>query len=164
MDSCLGFRGISPTDPASGRPIVVSYRLPWLNRAIRRLSLDPDFISELFAPFRPVAVKRMFGGIGIYADGLMFGLAFDGVIYLRVDETSIPGFEREGSAPFVYPLAKNHPGRPSRHFWRLPERLYGDPDELALWAGRALAIAERRKGPPRARAKKKPTSKKRTSD
>jgi len=64
--------------------------------------MDPDFIRELFAPFRPVAVKRMFGGIGIYADGLMFGLVFDGVIYLRVDETSIPGFEREGSAPFVY--------------------------------------------------------------
>src|SRR5258706_520114 len=69
--------------------------------------------------------------------------------------------EREGSAPFVYPLAKNHPGRPSRHFWRLPERLYDDPDELAVWAGRALAIAEQRKGSPRGRAKKKATSKKR---
>jgi DNA transformation protein and related proteins len=124
--------------------------------------LDPDFIRELFAPFRFVAVKRMFGGIGIYAEGLMFGLVFDGVIYLRVDETSIPSFEREGSVPFVYPLAKNRPGRPSRHFWRLPERLYDDPDELAMWAGRAFAIAEQRKGSPGGRAKKKPTSRKRT--
>jgi DNA transformation protein and related proteins len=122
--------------------------------------VDPDFIRELFAPFRSVDVKRMFGGIGIYAEGLMFGLVFDDVIYLRVDETSIPGFEREGSVPFVYPLAKHHVGRPSRHFWRLPERLYDDPDELAVWAGRALAIAENRKGAPRARTKKKPTSKK----
>ena len=124
----------------------------------RVIGLDADFIHELFAPFRPVAVKRMFGGAGIYAEGLMFGLVFDGAIYLRVDETSVPSFEREGSAPFVYPLAKNHPGRPSRHFWRLPDRLYDDPDELAIWAARALAIAEQRKGAPRGRTKKKPAS------
>jgi DNA transformation protein len=136
--------------------------------------LDPDFIRELFAPFRPVAVKRMFGGAGIYAEGLMFGIIFDGAIYLRVDEASIPSFEREGSAPFVYPFAKDHPlagrgrnlreGRPSRHFWRLPDRLYDDPDELAMWAARALAIAEQRKDAPRGRAKKKPSTKKRAAD
>ncbi len=117
--------------------------------------LDPDFIRELFAPFRPVAVKRMFGGAGLYADGLMFGLEFDGVIYFRVDAASIPDFEREGSAPFVYPLAKRRPGHASQNFWRLPERLYDDPDELAVWAGRALAIAEQRKSAPRVREKKK---------
>jgi DNA transformation protein len=111
--------------------------------------LDPDFIHELFAPFRDVAVKRMFGGAGLYADGLMFGLEFDGVIYLRVDAASVPDFEREGSAPFVYPLAKRRPGHASQHFWRLPERLYDDPEELAVWAGRALAIAESRKSAPR---------------
>jgi DNA transformation protein and related proteins len=125
--------------------------------------MDADFIRELFAPFRPVAAKRMFGGIGLYADGLMFGLVFDGVIYLRVDEASISSFEREGSAPFVYPLAKHHVGRPSRHFWRLPDRLYDDPDELGVWAGRALAVAERRKRAPHQRTKKKPASKKRAA-
>jgi DNA transformation protein and related proteins len=124
--------------------------------------MDPDFIRELFAPFRPVAAKRMFGGIGLYAEGLMFGLVFDGVIYFRVDETAIPSFEREGSVPFVYPLAKHHVGRPSRHFWRLPERLYDDPDELAVWASRALAIAQQRQGAPRERTKSKPIPKKRT--
>ena len=118
--------------------------------------LDSDFIRELFAPFRHVAVKRMFGGAGLYADGLMFGLVFDGVIYLRVDAASIPDFEREGSAPFVYPLAKRRPGHASQHFWRLPERLYDDPDELAVWAGRALAIAESRKNAPRGKGKAKP--------
>ncbi len=122
--------------------------------------MDHDFIRELFEPFRPVAVKRMFGGAGIYAEGLMFALVFDGVIYLRIDEASIPDFEREGSAPFVYPLAKHHAGRPSRHFWRLPERLYDDPEELAVWAGRALAAAESRKTAPRQRAAKRPPTKK----
>jgi TfoX/Sxy family transcriptional regulator of competence genes len=64
--------------------------------------VDPEFIRELFAQFRPVTVKRMFGGAGLYSEGVMFGLVFDGAIYLKVDETSIPEFEREGSQPFVY--------------------------------------------------------------
>jgi DNA transformation protein and related proteins len=124
--------------------------------------LDPDFIRELFSQFRPVTMKRLFGGAGLYAEGLMFGLVFDAAIYLKVDETSIPDFEREGSQPFVYTRAKS-PGRVGRHslsYWRLPERLYDDPDELAVWAARALAIAERKKLAPRLRAKRKPLSKK----
>ena len=123
--------------------------------------MDPEFIRELFASFRPVTMKRLFGGAGLYAGELMFGLVFDGAIFLKVDDTSIPDFEREGSRPFVYTRAKS-PGRVGRHslsYWRLPERLYDDPDELAVWAERAFAIAERKKLAPRARAKRKPSSK-----
>jgi DNA transformation protein len=122
--------------------------------------LDPEFIRDLFSQFRPVTVKRMFGGAGVYCEGLMFGLVFDGAIFLKVDETSIPDFEREGSRPFVYTRAKS-PDRVGRHslsYWRLPERLYDDPDELAVWAGRALAIAQRKKAAPRARTRPKQSS------
>ena len=123
--------------------------------------MDPEFIRELFSPFGPVTVKRMFGGAGIWFEGLMFGLVFDGAIFLKVDETSIPDFEREGSKPFVYTRAKSRGrvGRASLSYWRLPERLYDDPEELAAWAGRALAIAQRKKFAPRARVKRKPRSK-----
>jgi DNA transformation protein and related proteins len=119
--------------------------------------LDPEFIRDLFAPFSPVAVKRMFGGAGLWSEGSMFGLVFDGAIFLKVDETSIPDFEREGSRPFVYTRAKSpgRVGRASLSYWRLPERLYDDPEELAVWAARALAIAERKKLAPRARGKRK---------
>ena len=98
--------------------------------------MDPEFIRELFAPFGPVTVKRMFGGAGIWSEGLMFALVFDGAIFLKVDETSIPDFAREGSKPFVYTRAKSkgRVGRASLSYWRLPERLYDDPDELAVWA------------------------------
>jgi DNA transformation protein len=121
--------------------------------------LDPEFVRDLFAQFRPVTMKRLFGGAGLYADGLIFGLVFDGAIFLKVDESSIPDFEHEGSKPFVYSRAKS-PGRVGRHsmsYWRLPERLYDDPDELVVWAERALAIAERKKLAPRGRAKPKPS-------
>ena len=123
--------------------------------------MDAEFIRELFGQFRPVTVRRMFGGAGIAADGLTFGLVFDGAIYLKVDEATIPDFQREGSRPFVYTRAKSPGkiGRASLSYWRLPERLYDDPDELALWAARALAIAERKKFTPRrrGRVKRKPT-------
>jgi DNA transformation protein and related proteins len=127
--------------------------------------LDPEFIRELFAPFRPVTVKRMFGGAGIWADGLMFGLVFDGAIFLKVDDESIPDFAREGSRPFVYTRAKSkgRVGRASLSYWRLPERLYDDPDELAVWAGRALAIAERKKFKPRREAQQKRRTKAETA-
>src|SRR5271154_3361188 len=63
------------------------------------IAVDHEFIRELFAPFGAVTVKRMFGGAGIWSDGLMFALVFDGAIFLKVDEASIPDFEREGSRP-----------------------------------------------------------------
>jgi DNA transformation protein and related proteins len=124
--------------------------------------LDPEFIRDLFGQFGPVTVKRMFGGAGLWSDGLMFGLVFDGAIFLKVDATSIPDFEREGSRPFVYTRAKSsgRVGRASLSYWRLPERLYDDPDELAVWAVRALAVAQSKKLAPRKKAKQKPAAKK----
>lgn len=123
--------------------------------------MDPDFIRELFAAFGPVVIRRMFGGAGIWSEGLMFGLVFDGAVFLKVDETSIPDFEREGSRPFVYTRAKSpgRVGRASLSYWRLPERLYDDPDELAEWARRALAIAQHKKSAPRRRAARKTAAK-----
>ena len=120
--------------------------------------VDADFIRDLFAPFGPVTVRRMFSGAGVFADGLMFGLVVRDVIYLKADDTNRADFEREGSAPFTYTRGKKS-GRPSEHalpYWRLPERLYDDPDELADWARRAFAAAERKKF-----ARRKPTKRKR---
>lgn len=125
--------------------------------------MDPEFIRELFSQFRPVTIKRMFGGAGIYAGGLMFALVFDDAIYLKVDADSISDFEREGSKPFVYTRFKtpDRVQRPSLSYWRLPDRLYDDPDELTVWARRALAVAERRKVAPRVPPKRRTPSKKR---
>jgi DNA transformation protein and related proteins len=113
--------------------------------------LDADFIRDLFAEFHPVTVRRMFSGAGLYCDGVMFGLIVRGTIYLKANETSIREFEREGSRPFTYTRGKAS-GRRTEHalpYWRLPERLYDDPDELALWAERALVVAQRQKFAPR---------------
>ena len=120
--------------------------------------MDPEFIRDLFSEFGPVTIRRMFSGAGIFRDGLMFGLIVRDVIYLKADEEDAADFKRESCRPFTYTRGKSS-GRPTRHalpYWRLPERFYDDPDELAVWAGRAFAIAERKKLVPRARAKRKP--------
>jgi DNA transformation protein and related proteins len=125
--------------------------------------VDPEFIRDLFAPFGPVTVRRMFSGAGIFADGLMFGLIIRDVIYLKADDTNRTDFEREGCRPFTYTRGRKS-GRPSEHalpYWRLPERLYDDPDELAAWAKRAHAAAERKKFAPKRRSERKRPSRSR---
>ena len=125
--------------------------------------MDAGFIRDLFAPFGPVTVRRMFSGAGIFADGLMFGLVVRDVIYLKVDDANRADFEREASAPFTYTRGKKS-GRPSEHalpYWRLPERLYDEPDELAVWARQSLDAARRKEAAkPAQRAKKRRSARK----
>ena len=121
--------------------------------------MDPEFIRDLFGQFGPVTMRRMFSGAGIFRDGLMFGLIVRDVIYLKADDISIADFEREGCSPFTYTRGKAA-GRPSQHalpYWRVPERLYDDPDELAEWARRAFEAAERKRLKSRGRAGRKPS-------
>jgi DNA transformation protein and related proteins len=103
--------------------------------------LTPDHISELFSAFRPVTVRRLFGGAGLYADGVMFAILSKDVIYLKADDETRAAFEREESVPFSY--QRRGENRAIMSFWRLPERLYDDPEELAEWAQRALLVARR---------------------
>ncbi len=121
--------------------------------------MDSEFIRDLFAQFGPVTVRRMFSGAGIFRDGMMFGLIVSDVIYQKADDINVADFEREGCTPFTYMRGKAS-GRPRQHalpYWRLPERLYDDPDEFAIWARRAFEAAERRRHKPgrpgKARAK-----------
>ena len=103
--------------------------------------VDADFIRDLFSEFGTVTVRRMFGGAGLFADGLMFGLVTGGVIYLKADAGNVADFEREGCGPFRY--ATKDGERSIASYRRMPERLYDDPAELAAWAGHALSAARR---------------------
>jgi DNA transformation protein len=103
--------------------------------------VDAEFIRELFCEFGAVQVRRMFGGAGLFADGVMFGLVSDGQIYLKADTAMVPRFEGEGCGPFEYSTTKGK--RALTSYWRLPDRLYDDPAELAQWAKLALGVARR---------------------
>ena len=107
--------------------------------------MDAEFIRDLFSGFRPVSVRRMFGGAGIYADGVMFGLIADDVIYLKAGESNEADFVAEDLPPFTYQAGNGK--RAIMSYRRMPDRLYDDPDELAQWASRALAAAMSKSAP-----------------
>jgi len=127
--------------------------------------MDAESIREFFAEFGPVDVRRMFGGAGVFVGGLMIALIAREVIHLKADGETIPDFEREGLSPFTYSTSKGEQKLTS--YWRMPERLYDDPEELAQWARRAHAVAMRaaaRKRKPKRQDKsvRRPSRKKRT--
>ena len=112
--------------------------------------MDADYIRDLFAELGTVHIRRMFGGAGIYAGDVMFGLVSDDLIYLKADAGTVPAFECEKCLPFQYTTKKGK--RAVMSYWRLPDRLYDDPVELAQWAKQAIAVA-------RQSAVKKPAAK-----
>ena len=103
--------------------------------------MDAETIHELFREFGPVSVRRMFGGQGIFVDGRMIALVARAVIHLKADSETIPAFEAEGLGAFTY--ATKNGEHQLTSYWRMPERLYDDPEELAQWARVAHAVAMR---------------------
>ena len=94
--------------------------------------MDAEALRELFSGFGPVDVRRMFGGQGVFADGMMIALVARGEIFLKADSETIPAFERGGQKPFSY--ATKNGEHVLTSYWRMPERLYDEPEELARWA------------------------------
>jgi DNA transformation protein and related proteins len=104
-------------------------------------------LIDVFRHFGRVTVRRMFGGYGVYHDGLMFALAADDVLYLKADAESVARFEAEGMPPFAYEAN----GRTMRmSYYQAPAEVLEDPAQAAEWAQLAYAAALR------ARAARKP--------
>jgi len=114
-----------------------------------------DYLLELLVPLGGVSAKAMFGGYGIYQDGLMFGLVADDVLYLKTDDGNRAAFEARALPPFTY----ERTGKPAivMSYHRAPEDALEESEELCRWARDACAAARRNAN------KKKPTSRKRAA-
>ena len=100
-----------------------------------------EFLREQLAPLGRVTMRRMFGKTGVFCDGMMLGMVTDNMLYLRVDDHNRLAFEEARSSP---PLNYEKQGETiDLSFWRAPERLFDEPDELVTWARVALAAARR---------------------
>ena len=100
-----------------------------------------EFLREQLAPLGRVTLRRMFGKTGVFCDGVMLGMVTDNTLYLRVDEQNREAFKEAASSP---PLNYEKKGSTiDLSFWRAPERLFDEPDELVEWARIALAAARR---------------------
>ena len=100
-----------------------------------------EFLREQLAPLGRVAMRRMFGKTGVFCNGLMFAMVTNDTLYVRVDDHNRAVFREAESAP---PLNYEKKGRTiDLSFWRVPERLLDEPEELVTWARAALAAARR---------------------
>jgi DNA transformation protein len=117
------------------------------------------FLREQFAPLGHVSVRRMFGKTGVFCDGLMFAMVTEDQLYFRVDDHNRGAFAEAEAHP---PLNYEKGGRTIElSFWRVPERLLDEPDELIWWARTALSAARRvasnrARAAPRRRSRRQP--------
>lgn len=100
-----------------------------------------EILREALSRRGTVSGRRMFGGVGVYFDGTFFAIIDDGVIYFRTSEETRAHFLAEQSCAFSY-MTKSGPAQLTS-YWRLPERLLDDPDELQVWAISAVAVARK---------------------
>jgi len=116
-----------------------------------------DFVRELFDGLGGVQIKRMFGGAGVYADGVMFALLADEAIHLKTDEALQEELREEGSGPFLWtPESGPRAGETvAMSYWRLPDAALDDPDLAVAWARKALAVAKAKAAAKPKKAKRK---------
>jgi DNA transformation protein len=104
-----------------------------------------SFVLDQLEELGSVVPRSMFGGIGLYRDGVFFGIIAGDVLYLKVDDANRPDFERAGSRPF-----KPYRHRPvTMQYYAVPVEVLESPIELAAWARRSVAAAERSVAPER---------------
>ena len=100
-----------------------------------------EFLREQLAPLGRVTLRRMFGKTGVFCDGVMLGMVTENTLYFRVDEENRETFREAAAFP---PLNYAKQGETiDLAFWRVPERLFDESDELIAWARAALAAAHR---------------------
>ena len=100
-----------------------------------------EFLREQLAPLGRITMRRMFGKTGVFCDRLMLGIVSDDALYFRVDDHNRAVFKEVESLP---PLNYEKGGSSiDLAFWRAPERLFDEADELVAWARAALAAARR---------------------
>jgi DNA transformation protein len=103
-----------------------------------------NYLLELMEPFGGVSSRAMFGGYGIYKDGVMFGLVAEDTLYFKVDDFNRFEFERLNLGPFIYTKGKK-PAAMSYH--RVPAEAMDNSDEMVRWAqvGFDAALRNRKK-------------------
>ncbi len=107
------------------------------------MTVSGDFLAyvlDQLTQLGGVSSRRMFGGAGLYCDEFFFGLISDDTLYLRVDDGNRGDFTARGAAPF-----RPYADRPelSMSYFEAPADVLEDARQLAEWARRSVAVAQR---------------------
>ncbi|KPF44102.1 TfoX/Sxy family protein [Rhizobium sp. AAP43] len=103
--------------------------------------MDSAAIEDMFFSLQPISIRRMFGGKGIYRDGIIFAIEFEGDILLKADSETAPLFAAAGSTQWGY---EGKTGKTvMMPYWSLPEDALDDPEEMQRWARLAFEAGAR---------------------
>jgi DNA transformation protein len=100
-----------------------------------------DYLHELLEPCGAISTRRMFGGHGVYCDGLFIAIVIESRLYLKVDAGTEDRFRAAGSAPFAY---ESRGKSVELSYWNVPEEAMDSPDDMRPWAKLAIAAALRK--------------------
>lgn len=95
-----------------------------------------DYVREQLQLLPAVTSVRMFGGLGLYSEGLFFALIAGDTLYFKVDASNRDDYLQRGAPPF-----KPFPDKPSMSYYGVPADVLEDADELARWARKSVAVA-----------------------
>jgi len=119
------------------------------------MTVSADYLQYILDQLRElgeVSSRRMFGGAGLYSDEFFFGLISDDTLYLRVDDSNRADYTVRGAAPF-----RPYADRPqlSMSYYEAPADVLEDVRQLAEWARRSVAVAQRAPKPRSVRARRR---------
>src|SRR3982751_4649529 len=97
-----------------------------------------EFVLEQLGRSTPVTGKSMFGGVGIYAQGLFFALIAEDRLYFKVNDATPPDFERRGMEPFR-PFGEDS----AMGYYEIPADVVENVDQLETWMKKAIDVAAR---------------------
>ena len=106
---------------------------------MRRPDKLTAYLLDLLAPLGPVSPRRMFGGVGLFHGGTMFGLIARDELFLKVGDANRPAYEAAGEVPFSYQT--KHGTHTIGSYWRCPPDLLDDADTFLVWARLAAEAA-----------------------
>lgn len=102
-----------------------------------------EFVKDLFSPFGDISIRKMFGGAGVYCDGVIFAITGEEGLWLKVDDVTRAEFEAAGLEAFTYEFDNGKTGTMS--YYAAPEDMFDDENALNRWTSLALAAARRGK-------------------
>ena len=100
------------------------------------------WLRELLEPLGKVSVRRMFGGHGVYVDGLFIAIVDEGRAWFKADAQTEADFAAAGCSPFVFEARGGREVPTS--YWSLPESALDSPEDMQPWARKAIAAALRK--------------------
>ena len=106
-------------------------------KAMRVSSGFRAFVLDQLAAVPGIRDRSMFGGVGLYAGDVFFGILASDILYFKTDDSTRQDYESAGSRPFK-PYADRAMTMP---YYAVPIAIVEDAAMLVTWAKRAVAVA-----------------------